>query len=177
MPQKKTTRKVADIIGDPGAEQMPESKSKKCCSHGKGIVLTVIIIIIVILIGWYFIGYAGGGMKLPGYSSAPDDWSAVFLSNGQVYFGKVQTRTKSDLVLADIYYLQVVTVPLQRTQEGADTDQQTQQELKLIKLGNELHGPADAMVINRDHILLVEKLKDNSRVVEAISDYLANQPE
>jgi len=168
MPRKIAPKKVSDLISeDRGAIAKPK--------RGAGVVVTVIVIIVVIVVAWFFWGQMGGGMKLPGYSASSNDWSAVFLSNGQVYFGKVKARTKRDIVLADIYYLQVVTVPLQRTQEVAAADGSTQQELKLIKLGNELHGPADAMVINRDHTLLVEKLKEDSRVVEAINDYLASQ--
>ena len=60
------------------------------------------------------------------------------------------------------------------TQEGQESTE-TQQELTLIKLGNELHGPTDRMVINRDFILLTESLKNDSRVVQAIDNYLQQQ--
>jgi hypothetical protein len=78
--------------------------------------------------------------------------------------------------LRDIYYLQIITKPLQRSQEGdaAAVQQQQQQEqrLTLIKLGNEIHGPKDEMLINRDQVVIMEDLKDDSRVVQAITDYL-----
>ena len=45
----------------------------------------------------------------------------------------------------------------------------------LIKLGNEIHGPLDSMLINRDHVVIIEDLKDDSRVVQAINDYINNQ--
>jgi hypothetical protein len=35
------------------------------------------------------------------------DWQAVFLSNEQVYFGKLKSANSSYPVLEDIYYLQV----------------------------------------------------------------------
>jgi len=41
----------------------------------------------------------------------------------------------------------------------------------LIKLGNEIHGPADSMIITKDHILFIEQLKDDSKVVRAIKEY------
>lgn len=103
------------------------------------------------------------------------DWQAIFLVNGQVYFGKVSHVSSKTLVLTNIYYLQFVTKPLQ-TSENSNTsqNQQTQQELTLIKLGNELHGPTDKMIINRDQILLTEKLSKNSKVVEAINKHLSD---
>jgi hypothetical protein len=65
---------------------------------------------------------------------------------------------------------------LQRTAEGqAASGDQQQQELTLIKLGNELHGPTDKMTINRDHVLLTEALRNDSRVVQAINQYVKDQ--
>ena len=43
--------------------------------------------------------------------------------------------------------------------------------VSLVKLGDELHGPADKMEINRDQILFIEDLKPNSQVVMAIKNY------
>lgn len=93
-----------------------------------------------------------------------DAWQAVFLSNGQVYFGHVTSTTPTKVVLQDIYYLQA-SGPLQA---GAE---QQQKDLALVKLGAELHGPTDEMRINRDHVLFVEDLKDDSKVVNAIEQH------
>ena len=104
------------------------------------------------------------------------NWQAIFLSNGQVYFGKVASVGEKSIILNNIYYLQVVSKPLQQTQQGsAATADQTTQELTLIKLGNEIHGPTDRMVINRDQVLLTEVLKSDSRVVTAINKYVSDQ--
>ncbi len=106
-------------------------------------------------------------------SGFQEDWQAVFLTNGQVYFGQVKKQNKVEVVLNEIYYLQV-TRPLQQTAEGEE-QANPQGELSLVKLGNELHGPTDAMIINRDQVLFVEDLKEDSNVVQAISNYKAGQ--
>lgn len=90
---------------------------------------------------------------------------AVFLSNGQVYFGHLKYLDRQWAELTHIYYLQV-NQPLQQGQQPED--QPAQPQLTLIKLGEELHGPEDQMTINRDHILFVENLKENGRVVQTI---------
>ncbi|HAG27512.1 TPA: hypothetical protein DCG61_01885 [Patescibacteria group bacterium] len=105
--------------------------------------------------------------KLSGYQ-------AVFLSNGQVYFGKLSDVTASYSTLVDIYYLQVTQPPLQGSQQEDQVSQQQQPQLSLVKLGQELHGPVDEMKINREHILFYEDLKEDGRVVQAIRDYQAN---
>jgi len=137
---------------------------------------TLVIVIVIIGGGLYFLanytGLAIGGNDL----RLKSDWQAVFLSNGQVYFGKIAKVSNDFVVLRNIYYLQVVTQPLQTSQDAAAVQQQeTEQRLTLIKLGNEIHGPVDEMAINRIHVVLVEDLKTDSRVVQAISDYVNQQ--
>ena len=106
------------------------------------------------------------GQNLAGFEK---DWQAVFLTNGQVYFGKVVKSNQAEVIVEDIYYLQV-TQPLQQTAEG-EKKANPQNELSLVKLGSELHGPTDAMHINRDQILFIEDLKDDSSVTQAINNY------
>ena len=90
------------------------------------------------------------------------EWQAVFLSNGQVYFGKIMKENKEEIYLTDIYYLQVSS-PLQQDSQPAPRG-----ELSLVKLGNELHGPEDLMIINKEHVLFTEDLRDDGKVVQAI---------
>lgn len=101
-------------------------------------------------------------------------YQAVFLSNGQVYFGKLSDVSATYATLVDIYYLQVTQPPLQGSQpEGA---QQAQPQLSLVKLGQELHGPVDEMKINREQILFYEDIKEDGRVMQAIREYQKNPP-
>ncbi len=91
-------------------------------------------------------------------------WQAVFLSNGQVYFGNITKISSETITLEKIYYLQT-SGPLQ-----AGGEQQAQ-DLALVKLGSELHGPTDAMLINREQVLFIETLKSDSKVVKAIEQF------
>lgn len=101
-------------------------------------------------------------------------YQAVFLTNGQVYFGKLSDVSATYATLNDIYYLQVTQPPLQGSQpEG---QQQAQPQLSLVKLGQELHGPVDEMKINREQILFYEDIKEDGRVMQAIREYQKNPP-
>jgi len=135
--------------------------------YGSGASLGWIVLIILILAAGFWMWRSNG---ISGFS---EDYQAVFLSNGQVYFGDVTKNNKAEVVLKDIYYLQV-TRPLQQTQEGQE-QANAQGELSLVKLGNELHGPTDAMHINRDQVLFIEDLKDDSNVSQAINNYKNGQ--
>lgn len=171
--------KMRDQIDPMEGDDMMSAPRRKADISGvlKMIITLVVALVIIAGLGKLcWMGYnAFNSDPIANVSSS--DWQAVFLVNGQVYFGKVKALGSKTLTLNDIYYLQVVTKPLQQTQQGtaaAATDQQNQ-ELTLIKLGSEIHGPSDRMVINRDQIILTEKLKTDSRVVQAILKYVSDQ--
>ena len=118
--------------------------------------LVILLVVILAIAGWF--GYQTNWWRpLTG-------WQAVFLSNGQVYFGNVVSQTPDTVVLRRIYYLQT-SGPLQAGGE------QQPQDLALVKLGAELHGPTDEMQINREHVLFIETLKNDSKVVKAIEQF------
>lgn len=130
-------------------------------------VLTVLLILATIVAIAYFgtrlaAGTTGGAVKGKQYQ-------AIFLTNGQVYFGKLKSVDSSYLKLTDIYYLQVqqTVQPDQQKQEN----QNQQPNVSLAKLGSELHGPEDTMYISRDQVLFWENLKEDGKVTQAIKDY------
>lgn len=98
-------------------------------------------------------------------------YQAVFLTNGQVYFGKVSKVDGSYVKLNDIYYLQVSNSNSTQTVQPKDSSAANNQSVSLAKLGGELHGPEDAMYINRDQVLFWENLKNDGKVADAISKY------
>lgn len=101
----------------------------------------------------------GGCRSSSGFSAAKRDGTyAIFLTNSQVYFGNITGESERELMLQNIFYLQ----------SKAATDAG---DVSLLKLGNELHGPEDHMEINREHILFIEKLKEDGKVAKAIKAY------
>jgi len=99
-----------------------------------------------------------------------DKYQAVFLQNGQVYFGKIASVNSKTLNLGNIFYL--------NSQSQSQTDKTTTESDKftLIKLGCELHGPYDQMVINRDQVTFWENLKDDGQVVKTIKEWNKQNP-
>lgn len=96
-------------------------------------------------------------------------FQAVFLNNGQVYFGQIRELNNSYLNMEQIYYLRVS----QQVQPGK---QDAQNDVSLVKLGCELHGPEDSMVLNREQVTFWENLKDDGQVVKAIAEYVKANP-
>lgn len=128
---------------------------------GWGLLLIALVLIAFGLL-WFF--RANSINELSQVNSK--EYQAIFLSNGQVYFGKLDTLNSQYAKMTDIFYLQVN----QSVQPKQNSSSQPQ-NVSLVKLGNELHGPEDAMIINRQQILFWENLKPTGKVSQAIKRY------
>jgi hypothetical protein len=96
-------------------------------------------------------------------------YQSVFLTNGQVYFGKLSKLSGDYFKLTDIFYLQTQTTSTSSTVQAVASSSDA--NVQLIKLGNEIHGPEDAMIINKDQILFFENTKADGKVTAAIKEY------
>jgi hypothetical protein len=108
----------------------------------------------------------------PSESSSLDSskYQAVFLSNGQTYFGKITFINKDYLKLTDIFYLQNGTSSIQSGQTVSAGS------ASLVKLGCELHDPYDLMVINQNRVDFWENLQSQGQVAQAIKSFTASNP-
>lgn len=129
--------------------------------------LTILVVCIAFLL--YF-----GGSKEGNYVDSKKQ-QAVFLTNGQVYFGKIKEINKQYVDLQDIYYLNV-NQQVQPNQKDADGQQAANNSISLVKLGCELHGPVDQMLINRDQVSFWENLKSDGQVAQAINKWMEQNP-
>ncbi len=94
------------------------------------------------------------------------EYQAVFLTNGQVYFGALSAPGGDFYYLTDVYYLASKKKPL-----SGKTSGQT-----LVALGSEIHAPEDKLIVNRSDILYVENLKPAGQVSRAIIRATGHQP-
>ena len=129
-------------------------------------VASKILVILLIVASVVFIASVGvstffGGSNA-GSSVKSKQYQALFLTNGQVYFGKLSNIDGSWVKLSDIYYLQVQQTVQPKDSKAADA---ANPQVSLAKLGNELHGPEDQMYVDRSQVLFWENLKDSGKVV------------
>lgn len=96
-----------------------------------------------------------------------NDYVAVFLANGQVYFGKFDKKSKDEFVMKEVYYLQNANNSLSSSTSG----ELPKTGFTLVKLGQELHGPEDLMYINKSQVLFYEYLRGDSQLVQTIQNY------
>ena len=85
-----------------------------------------------------------------------------------MYFGRLTELNEQYLKLSEVFYIKSGD----ETATGADTEQSSAAAgMQLIKLGDEVHGPEDAMVINRDQILFFENLKPDGKISQLIQQH------
>lgn len=156
------------------------SSSSKNSSGGKGPkvsgldlqsifngVLLVGVTVLLALLALSFITKGANGESKYVDSSK---YQAVFLNNGQVYFGSIVKINSQFLDLQSVYYL---------TQNTAATANGTAAtgDYTLVKLGcQQIHNPADQMVINRDQVSFWENLEDSGKVVTSIKEFIKQNP-
>jgi len=158
-----------DMSGQSDTTEAPSSSSMPWLILG-------IVVVVIIVLGFLFRAqlFKGSSSMSPAGGGTVSGYQAVFLTNGQVYFGKLSDTDSNYLTLTDIYYLQVIQKqPLQGTPASTTAAQAPGQDISLVKLGQELHGPVDLMHISRSQVLFYEDLKTEGSVVKAIQSYKA----
>lgn len=90
-------------------------------------------------------------------------YQAVFLSNGQTYFGRYYDRLGPYVKVEEAFYIQ--QVPSQTQGAPADT--------KIVRRGTELHQPPGEMLIPKSAVLFVEDLRSDSQVAQFMDKELA----
>ncbi|MCL4392693.1 hypothetical protein M1145_00925 [Patescibacteria group bacterium] len=125
----------------------------------------IILVVLLILVFAYFLLYRTNNTSTYKVPIGASPYQAVFLNDGQVYFGNIQTWSPHKLVIKNVYYLSNA----KKTSNGSIPN------VSLVKLGGQLQGPTDMMIINSGSVLFVENLKVQSKVVKAIYTYQHKQ--
>ena len=129
----------------------------------------LVFIIVVLIIGgglYAFVWYKGNANKQATVADPnASAYSAVFLNNGQVYFGRIGDISNGYLTLNDVFYVSGANSTQNQNSASGTT-------ISIVKLGSEVHGPTDAMYINNSNILFYESLRYDSKIVKSIQDYI-----
>lgn len=125
------------------------------------IVAAVVVALVVAgHIAWQFMG---AGAARP----SNDRYQAVFLDNGQVFFGKLKNTSGQYLRLEGAYYSKKQDIPVDATEEQKAA---VNNNVSLAKVGNEVYGPESTVQIRSEQVLFWQDLKSDSKVSKAIDD-------
>lgn len=148
-----------------GRSEAPAGKKKSKKNNIRMVIVSAFAVVVFALLSFV-------GLSIYKSSTAANidsqKYQAVFLTNGQVYFGKLKTFNGDYMKLTDIFYLQT------KEKASSENPQETSDQgtdVELIKLGSEIHGPDDEMIISKDQVLFFENLKKDSKVSNSILNY------
>lgn len=125
----------------------------------------IIFILAIFLIGAavYFLFFR---TKSVATSPKTKDWYAVKLVDGEIFYGQVIDVKADPVVIDNVYYNYDQTKEKDSLKPAQETG-----NLRLVKRGQETHGPAGSMNIVRAQVLYLEELKSDSKVLKAILEY------
>lgn len=91
-------------------------------------------------------------------------WFAVKLLDGEVIYGKIDNLKSDPIVINPVYY------NYDQVKDGATKDQKINEagDLRLVKRGQETHGPDGALEVFKTQLVYLERLKKESKVLQAI---------
>ncbi|HEY8786303.1 MAG TPA: hypothetical protein VIN63_07490 [Candidatus Limnocylindria bacterium] len=125
------------------------------------LVVLILLVLLVMVVRAQFFRAGIATLFAPSAAELIDRnaYQAVFLTNGQTFFGKLQAQGDDWFAMTDIFY---VSVPEQGSPQ-------------IIKRGNELQGPKEPMIISKVQVLFIENLRDDGDIVTAISKFKSGQ--
>jgi len=154
----------ANTAQDEGKKVKEKSENNMSSATWMKVFTSVMLVGIAVLLSAVAVG-VGHGRSNDNESQFVDStkYQAVFLNNGQVYFGHISNLNAEYLRMSGIYYL---------TSAGSGSSNYT-----LVKLGcQQIHDPTDAMLINRSQVTFWENIKSDGQVGTSIDKFRKQNP-
>lgn len=130
------------------------------------IIKIIFIAAAVLLLGaltWWLFPNHKNVRQTTNTASVAAKWYAVKLTNNEVYYGQTADIKSDPVVLSKVYYNYD-----QANGKQPNADKAT---LRLVKKGKESYGPSGTMDIVRSQVLFFDELREDSKVLKAISEY------
>jgi hypothetical protein len=115
-------------------------------------VVSILVGLVVLVASFVFVEW--WDFATPSFGGAR--YQAVFLANGQTYFGHYVERLGPYVKIENAFYIQ-------QTPAANENEQPTS---KIVRRGSELHEPTAFVLIPKSAILFVEDLRADSSVAQ-----------
>lgn len=136
---------------------MGSEEIKDISTRGAFVAIAIGVLVIAMLIGTAVLRGNNVVNKVPDKNK----FQAIFLTNGQTFFGKMTGLGSAYVTISDAYRIQQATA----SPTPGDT---AAPQFSLVDTEKSLEGPEDTLQLASSQILFWENLKDDSKVVDAI---------
>ena len=147
--------------------EMEENKLRHATKSGRipKIIFMILIFLVVVAFITVSLWQDGTFRNISQSFRFKNSYQAVFLNNGQLYFGKITEITNEYIIMEKPHFLQLA-------QESEDLEvQEVQPEMKLISIKDEFHKPKDFVLIEKSAVIFIEELRDVSQIADAIANF------
>ena len=167
LPKKPVSPKV-NKNDDEGLIEFEQflAQSPKKGNKGNKSWLFMTMLIVVIILGVALV-YLSKNTKVAKNDLA---FKAIYIDNGdydQVYYAKVVKEDAYYIYLDEVYYIEVGQQVVPPAEEGGE--QQLVDVRTLVPRGVELHKPQGYMQINRDKVIAIEEIGQDSEIIKEIN--------
>ena len=98
-------------------------------------------------------------------------WYAVKLVDGEVFYGQIMDVKADPVAVSNVYYNYDQAKETAAGKKDLSQGFEETGNIRLVKRGQETHGPSGSMNIVRAQVLFMEPLKADSKVLRAILSY------
>jgi hypothetical protein len=171
-------RRKAEDIDQVYRDEVPETNEFKTIERARPRldmelvykrVSLVLALLLVAATGYFLFNRDRPAAMAPDSAGVSAKWYMVKLDNNEVYYGHVQDTTADPIVIKSVYYNYDQLNPAGT--EGNDQEAPSASGLRLVKRGKEAQGGDGSMAVVRAHVVSLEPLAGDSKVLKAILNY------
>lgn len=168
--KKKETKNIEHLYQDlEDREDIKKINHPTNQEHNNAIyrkLVMIIIFLVVIIAGAWYLRNSGKNTDTNQTNQATKQtkWYMVKLADNEIFYGQIANLTADPIIVNNVYYNYDQAV-------ASTTEVKDQTNLRLVKRGNEMHGPDGSMNVVRGQVLYMEPLKGESKVLKAILEY------
>lgn len=129
---------------------------------GKVSILIIVIILLIFSAWWFF----GRNLHFNKSTVNNPEFKAIALDNGQIYYAQIVKKDDEMIYLTEVYYIQSEQRTVPAEEEGGED--QTVNVPVLVKRGQELHKPTGYLELNRDRVVGIETIGQDSEIYQEI---------
>lgn len=122
----------------------------------KKIVIGVLAVFVVLVAAGVWAGLWLVSLSRPANPAGPSPYTAVYMTTGDVYFGKFSSFPKPRMT--DVWFLQ------------RSAGQDNQPQYGIVPFGNAFWGPVNEVNLNANQILFWASLRNDSQVVKVLQN-------
>jgi len=143
----------------PGHESSSSRAKRRKNRDQLFIVIGAAVVVLTGLVTWLVMSAPEG--------PRPDRYQAVFLDNGQAFFGKLKNTKGEYLVIEQAYRVQGQDLPADATDEQK---QAVAKNVSIVKVGGEVYGPENVVQVRAEQVVFWQNLRPDSKVSRAIEN-------